>query len=257
MQLNHPVYNLYHLYESIGLVEDFRLINHSFYSSIQSETYDWPKYVFNIGFVDIPDILIIKEIAEGIYNKTIPAFVQIFTDKCSSDIEEILYEYGLRKIDVWPVMVNNMMKIPVSDNPDTLFKVKKISSEEDLFLWYTIVKSVLFNRKRIDIKLFIPLLLNNKFVFVLGCLNGTPVSASLLFIDEYYSGLYMVATMEEVRGRGFGRYITNESIRIARSSNSNPITLQSSRMAYSMYQNIGFEHVIDIDVYWMVGKNFK
>lgn len=247
--------NLYQFYNEIGNSKYYTLDIKKSYNTIESSVYSWPRYIYNLNIKAGSEISEIHEISNLIKLKLIPPFILHLSKE---NILDLVYEQnGLRKIDVWPIMTLSFdEKGEVNFFPEN-FRVKIVKNIDEMADWYSIVKSILFENKQLDKELFYSLFPNNKFVFLLGYFDGIPVSTAMLFLDQTLAGLYMVATKEEQRGKGFGNMITLESIQAAKRLGKSGITLQSSRMAYSLYEKIGFKYLADIDVYWMLGNNFK
>lgn len=80
----------------------------------------------------------------------------------------------------------------------------------------------------------------------LGYLDGVPVTASSLFLDDGTAGIYNVATLPESRGRGLGAAITLAPLLEARQMGVEIGTLQSSEMGFRVYQRLGFRKVCDV-----------
>lgn len=71
--------------------------------------------------------------------------------------------------------------------------------------------------------------------------NGRVVSTSQLFLHDELAGIYCVATLPEVRGRGLGAHVTAEPLRRAAKLGYRAGILQSTAMGLPVYQRIGFE----------------
>jgi len=84
----------------------------------------------------------------------------------------------------------------------------------------------------------------------LGFLEGHPVAASTLFCGAGVAGVYCVATLPEARGQGIGAAMTLKPLKEARDLGYRAGVLQSSEMGYGVYQQLGFEHVCQIENFY-------
>jgi GNAT superfamily N-acetyltransferase len=82
-----------------------------------------------------------------------------------------------------------------------------------------------------------------------GWLAGEPVSASRLSLAGGTAGIYAVATLPHVRGRGIGRALTLAPLQAARGLGYRIATLQSTEAGYPVYRRIGFREVFRYDIH--------
>jgi ribosomal protein S18 acetylase RimI-like enzyme len=85
----------------------------------------------------------------------------------------------------------------------------------------------------------------------LGYWHGEPVSTSSIFYGGGAAGIYDVATLPEVRGKGIGAALTLHPLVEARARGYRVGTLQSSEMGFSVYKKLGFKHVCQIENYYL------
>ena len=83
----------------------------------------------------------------------------------------------------------------------------------------------------------------------LGILDGVPVATSSLCPGGGIGGIFNVVTLPAARGRGVGAAITTAAVRDAASAGCRVAALQSSEMAVSVYESIGFEVCCDLELY--------
>ncbi|MBE0695902.1 MAG: GNAT family N-acetyltransferase, partial [Anaerolineaceae bacterium] len=87
----------------------------------------------------------------------------------------------------------------------------------------------------------------------LGILDGEPVGTALLNLAGGVAGIYCVATLDHMRGRGIGTALTLAPLEEARKLCFQYGVLQSSGMGYNLYQRLGFERVCDLEHYFWKG----
>lgn len=249
--------NLYSLYNDFAITSNLKSSNDKEYSWIKNPNLDWPNYIYNVRTSKETCDFFVSDLAERILRREIPPLIIIDQFNFNFNLEESFEKHGLRKIDIWPVMSlennNTNFQGQIFDNKYT---TKIISNESEFINWYKIVQHVLYPKKRIDIGLF-RRLNNKKALFLLGYYDSKPVSTLMLYIHDGIAGIYQVATIESHRRLGIGKQITLDSIELLKEMNINKVTLQSSRMAFKIYKNIGFREIFNLDIYWMVGNNFK
>jgi predicted acetyltransferase len=79
------------------------------------------------------------------------------------------------------------------------------------------------------------------------CENGTPVSTSTLFLGAGVAGIYDVATLPSVRGRGYGSAITTAPALDAGALGYPIVVLQASSKGLPVYERLGFRTVCQIE----------
>jgi GNAT superfamily N-acetyltransferase len=83
----------------------------------------------------------------------------------------------------------------------------------------------------------------------LGLLDGRPVATSRISISGGVAGLYAVATLPDVRGRGIGRALTLAALEAGRTLGHRIGVLQASDEGLPVYRRIGFRTIFDYAVY--------
>jgi ribosomal protein S18 acetylase RimI-like enzyme len=96
---------------------------------------------------------------------------------------------------------------------------------------------------------FVEALLTDHFLHVpdaelyVGYLDNKPVASSALFVTGRTAGVYNVATLPDVRGRGIGEAMTWHCVRRGAAMGCVAATLQASDMGYPIYERMGFRLV--------------
>ncbi len=81
-------------------------------------------------------------------------------------------------------------------------------------------------------------------IVVIGRLDGRPVTTAMGYRTGRTIGVYSVATVADVRGRGYGGAMTREVLRAGRRMGCDVAILQSSEMAVRLYESLGFRTVV-------------
>ena len=102
---------------------------------------------------------------------------------------------------------------------------------------------------------FAEALLTDRFLHVpdaelyVGYLDHRPVASSALFVTGRTAGVYNVATLPEVRGRGIGEAMTWHCVRRGAAIGCVAATLQASEMGRPIYERMGFRLVSPYHTY--------
>jgi len=72
-----------------------------------------------------------------------------------------------------------------------------------------------------------------------------PVGTALAFAHRGVCGIFFVATDPKARGRGIGTALTSQAAADGRRDGCEVSYLQSSKLGYSVYSKLGYQHVAD------------
>jgi len=78
-----------------------------------------------------------------------------------------------------------------------------------------------------------------------GRVDGRPVTSGLGVRSGRTIGVYDIATVPDVRGRGFAAAMTSRIVRDGVAAGCDVAVLQSSAMGLSLYRRLGFETVVE------------
>ncbi len=79
--------------------------------------------------------------------------------------------------------------------------------------------------------------LGGPFSFWVGYVEDEPMAISTAYVDERAVGIYLVATMPQWRGKGYGAALTAHAMQAAPDL---PVVLQASEDGFPVYQRLGF-----------------
>lgn len=80
-----------------------------------------------------------------------------------------------------------------------------------------------------------------------GYLDERAVATATALIDEAVNGIYTVATLPDVRGRGYGTALTAQALAAAPAL---PAALEATDAGYSIYARLGFMEVARYELWW-------
>lgn len=87
---------------------------------------------------------------------------------------------------------------------------------------------------------------------VLARLDGQPAGVGSVLIAHGVAGVYNVATLEVARGRGIGRAVTLELMRLGREHGCSDTILHATPMGLPVYERLGYRRVCEVDrVMWL------
>jgi ribosomal protein S18 acetylase RimI-like enzyme len=89
----------------------------------------------------------------------------------------------------------------------------------------------------------------------LGYWEDQPVATSTLFLKAGVAGIYNVATLPAARGHGIGSMLTCLPLQEAERMGYRAGVLQSSDMGYSVYSQLGFAKVCDMEHFFWRDSN--
>lgn len=168
--------------------------------------------------------------------------------------ETLLKKNGYRAVDQWISM--RISTDTGSAIPNTDLTVVRVETESQLEQWLQIVSATLFNNRAINPEIFSSLMNEPGVHLWLGLFQNRPVCTTLSFETENTFGLYMVSTLAEKQGQGFGQTIVQNALGYAKSIGCEELVLQSTRAGINMYKKLGFEEVETHLIYWKAGKEF-
>ncbi len=98
---------------------------------------------------------------------------------------------------------------------------------------------------------FAPILvdLDDHLVNVMATLDGRPVATGSAWIDGTTIGLYNIATLAAVRGRGLGHGLTASLMDLGRERGCRHAVLHASELGRPVYERLGFVEVCQVPQY--------
>jgi len=172
----------------------------------------------------------------------------------SPELESVLQERGLVAQDVNHGMHVDLSDLTVLDEAAPSEVSVDVAGDEDLPATFLAMLDGFEMPRELsdsfhDLLTSMPTTDEQRLVHVLARVNGEPVGAGSVVISKGVVGLYNIAVPSHARGRGIGRAITLELMRIGARHGCDDSILHSTAMGLPVYQKLGFETVCEIQQY--------
>ena len=249
--------NLHHFYEYAAASASLELVKEDNYSWVRNRNSAWPNWIFRLNRELLDKEEFIRLLTDRIKNKEIPPFLVTL----EPDNPELFYtlagKYGMKQINRWTGMAISPKDYrPLAElNQDQ--KVVEVNNIDVINDWIHVVNNSLFNSTTLETEIIEKLYRKGPLRLFLGYENMYPVSTALSFQTDSTAGLYMIATMERYRGKGWGTILTRFAMEKCFQNNSRLIILHASAMGEPIYRKIGFKEYCKFGILWMVGKSFR
>jgi GNAT superfamily N-acetyltransferase len=177
-----------------------------------------------------------------------------------ADLGERLLRAGLRFEGTAPAMAMDLDALPRGESPPPGLEIVPVSDTSTLRAFIGVLAAEMgvpdgspnpAARHHAALLEAIPPKLASEEVPLryLGLLEGRPVATSRISIGGGAAGLYAVATLPDVRGRGIGRAMTIAALEAGRSLGYRIGVLQASDEGFPVYRRLGFRTIFDYTVY--------
>jgi GNAT superfamily N-acetyltransferase len=170
-----------------------------------------------------------------------------------SVVEAAALSAGFRPGPVRPGMVLN----PIPARRPSLPPGLRIRQAKDRGLWTTMVNVMMRGyggEAPDDTERVLPFLLATAYRGYVGFVGKAPVATSVGLSYHGVGGIYLVATLPESRGRGFGSALTWQAAVDARQDGCQASYLQASEMGYPVYARMGYRQVASYPE-WLAGPS--
>ena len=171
-----------------------------------------------------------------------------------SDWESFLANFGFGFSDGTPGMAVDLLILPKSPSITDGLEIHIVEDETELRTWahiFTLGYGLPADWENKIFELWFRLGFDFPIQNYLGYLDGKPVSTSTVFYADGVAGIYDVATLPEARGRGLGTALTMAPLLDASQAGYRIGILQSSEMGFSVYQKMGFQHLCQIENFYL------
>ena len=147
----------------------------------------------------------------------------------------------------WTAMTLDLKQLN-KPNTGLNLKIELIDNEKQLNEWSTIVETALTGAG-LDAEIFYRMSEYDNAYFYLAYFDNIPVSTALIVRKGDEVGVYLIATLEQFRKKGIGKYITEYALWKAKQAGNSLAHLQATDIGKTVYQKIGFEIMGKIPVF--------
>lgn len=175
-----------------------------------------------------------------------------------ADWEPFLVSYGFGFTDGTPGMAVDLHTLPESPSLTEGLEIHIVEDKAEMRTWahiFTLGYGMPPDWEEAVFDTWFQLGLDFPIRNYLGYMNGEPVSTSTVFYGSGVAGIYDVATLPEARGQGLGTTLTLAPLLDARESGYRIGVLQSSEMGFGVYQKMGFQHLCQIEYFYLPLKS--
>ena len=197
----------------------------------------------------------IKQVLERYRSQDfLPLYWQVGSSTLPADLGKYLEACGFQSFARPPGMAMNLEKLKAPPPPLDGFFIVPVRTEDQLRHWVNILAKVegLSDALRDGFyQLYDDVALepggdNQLF---LGLENGKAVATSRLFCTGGVAGIWQVATLPEVRGKGYGTTMTVAVAQAGRERGYRFSVLYASTAGHGVYRRLGFQEYCYLDVY--------
>ncbi len=174
-----------------------------------------------------------------------------------SDWESFLTRHGFGFTDGTPGMALDLRDLPKSPPLKDGFEIRMVEDKAEMRTWahvFTLGYGMPPDWEEAVFDTWLQMGLDFPIRNYLGYLDNEPVSTSTVFYSAGVAGIYDVATLPEARGQGLGTILTLVPLLDARGSGYRIGVLQSSDMGFGVYQKMGFQHLCQIEYFYLTLK---
>lgn len=241
--------NIEALFSLIGKLPNQICKSTEHFDYIKTQNSFWPNKIYNLKASQNNIDAILNEIEIKIENGFLPKQLMI---ESSNENLEVIKKRGYKQ-GAWATMWHDVLSVK-ENHPIENFEIKEISDENMLLVWQNIVETGLMGGESLNPEIFKWLLKNENCFFFLGFYKNEPVASSMLFKHNNVGGIYLVATLNSHRKKGYGSQITNSCILKAKDTNCLEAHLQATELGKSVYLNLGFKESGRVNIFMIDRK---
>ena len=191
------------------------------------------------------------EVADSFIEAGLPWMWWLTPSHTAPDLEAVLEARGLDRLDI-PGMYVDLETIPKAAAVDGL----TIDQTDDAAAFIDVMQVGFGLPEMVRGPMTEVMSQFTGAINLIGSLDGRPVACGTAYLTGPTAGLYNIATVEDVRGRGVGHAVTQQLLALARAAGAEHAVLHSSESGRPVYERAGFVEVCNVPQYiWMPGGN--
>jgi ribosomal protein S18 acetylase RimI-like enzyme len=178
-----------------------------------------------------------------------------------NDAKARVLQAGLSLVTSYPIMgiaLDNLPNKPIDDR----MTVRAVASDDELFTtWIPIVAQSYMAHLNEEgqknyaeqfgvlIRYLLQSLPRQDVLFYLGLIDNRPVATSMFVRNSGFVGVHWIGVLPAFRSRGMGFAVTNRPLHAFKQQGAETALLFASPSGYPLYDNMGFERLMDYEVY--------
>jgi GNAT superfamily N-acetyltransferase len=249
--------NLHHFYEFAAASAKLELVEERDYSWVRNRNSAWPNWIFRLNRELLENEEFLKILTDRIKNKEIPSFLVTLEPNNPERFYSVAEKYGMKQINRWTGMAISKEEYNPLTERNGRCHIVEVQNSDTINDWIYVVNNSLFNSTTLETDIVEKLYRQGPLKLFLGYENNYPVSTALSFQTGPVAGLYMIATMESHRKKGWGTLLTKFAIERCFENNAGSIILHASAMGEPVYRKIGFKEFCKFGILWMVGRTYR
>jgi hypothetical protein len=242
--------NLYSFYLNLGNKSGYKQGTVSSATYIFDQAMSWPSYILGGGKMAKNTLV---EIYTRMQDGSLP-YLWLRSMEDDPEFEDFAGKNGIRKINLWHGMY---LKKTLPFNllaPIYGLIFEEVKTQRDLREWLNVVNKEIITETELGIKTFLNVLHDPNYRFFRVTNGKKTLSTILMHQRDTETGIYMVSTIPNERGKGLGRWITACAMDLYISMGCKEFVLHATTPGYPVYMKLGFEECCKYGVFWMFGK---
>lgn len=178
-------------------------------------------------------------------DRDVPSAVSV-AEPVIDDVEPLAADVGLVRCgNDWPDSMPGMAMDSLDEIPpnETNADIVEVTTSDELDVFIRVAASVFETPLEIAGQVYQAAMATERGLF-LGRVDGQPAACGLLIRSEDVAGVYTIGVAEKFRRLGIGEAMSWQVLRAGREAGCQVGVLQSTEMAYPLYEKMGFETVI-------------
>jgi len=239
--------NLTAWYNTIGELAGFPVLRGENWHKILIPSCSWPKLYYSINFPPGEETVATASLLEQLSAADAPGVVLCQTG-ASVATRQSLRKHALAEKS-WAAMAMDLQTVASEGSPlPEDFEIGILSEKEAIPAWCKVVDTALMGGIGLNCTLFEKMMASPRFQFLQATFKGRAVASCLLFFHEDTAGLYLIGTLPDFQGKGYGTAITAFGLNQSKKAGARYALLQATPAGEPVYARLGFrkeaEHAV-------------